>query len=150
VVVVHLATARSAGRGIVMEREFIVCNSDGSLAVFLRELERLVETGKRYRIRVKQWRRARSLQANAYYWSVVVPALADHCGYNEGQMHEELLGAYVGWEDRTVLGHTRAYPRRTTTTPETMDVVDFQGLIQTGQRIAAELGVVLPDQEAPE
>lgn len=106
----------------------------------------LRDKGNRYEVRVKPWSKKRSNDANRYYFGVIVRTLASHCGYTEAEMHDEILGAYVGWETREVRGHVREFPRRRTTSPETMDTTDFQGLIMTGQRIAAELNVTLPDQ----
>ncbi len=98
-------------------------------------------------VEIKRLQRKRTLDQNKYYWGVVIKALSEHTGYTPGEMHEELLGIYVGWEDRSFRGHTRAYPRRTTTTPETMETLDFAGLIETGYRIGAELGVYIPPPE---
>src|SRR3990167_4359248 len=106
----------------------------------------LRDKGGRWEVRVKPWRKKRGNDANRYYWGVIVRALAQHCGYTEGEMHDEILGAYVGWEKREVRGHVREFPRRRSTSPETMETMDFQGLILTGQQIAAELGIRLPDQ----
>ena len=97
-------------------------------------------------VTIQKYRKKRSLPANAFYWGCVVTPLAEHTGYTEGEMHDEILGAYVGWETRTIRGHTREYPRRRSTSPDTMETMDFQALIQTGQRIAADMGFTLPDQ----
>jgi hypothetical protein len=96
---------------------------------------------------IKPFRKKRSTESNSFYWGCVVTPLADHCGYSKEDMHTELLGIYYGWESREFRGHKRDFPRRTTTTPETAHSLDFQGLTQTGQQIAAELGVRLPDEE---
>ena len=98
-------------------------------------------------VTIEKYRKKRSLDANRYYWSCVVEPLAEHIGYTRDEMHDELLGSYYGWETREVRGHQRDFPRRRTTSPEIADTMDFMGLIQTGQQIAAELGVILPDQE---
>ena len=101
-------------------------------------------------VTIQKYRKKRSLNANAYYWSVCVPALADHLGYRLQDMHTAILGEYVGWEQRYFRGNLLHVPRRTSTTPDTMDTMDFQGLIQTAQQIAAEEGIILPDQEKPD
>ena len=101
----------------------------------------------RLTVTVEKYRKKRSLDANRYYWSCIVEPLAEHTGFTRDEMHDELLGSYYGWETRSVRGHQRDFPRRRTTSPETADTMDFMGLIQTGQQIAAELGVILPDQE---
>lgn len=89
---------------------------------FLVDLMRYRDAGKRIVVTVEPYQKRRSADANSFYWKCVVGPLSDQ-------------------------GHTREYPRRTTTTPEVMGTMDFQGLIQAGQKVAAELGIVLPDQE---
>ena len=96
-------------------------------------------------VTVELYRKRRSLDANAYYWSVIIPSLADHYGYRRDEMHQVLLGTYTGWESRTFRGQQIYVPRRTSTTPDIMDTMDFQGLIQTAQQIAAEENIILPD-----
>ena len=98
-------------------------------------------------VTVEKYRKKRSLTANAYYWSVCIPSLGEHFGYTTDDMHTMVLGTYVGWEQRNFRGQILYVPRRTSTTPETMDTMDFQGLIQTAQQLAAEEGLILPDQE---
>jgi hypothetical protein len=105
------------------------------------------DKGVRLTVQVKKYSKKRSLESNAFYWACVVTPLAEFTGYSVSELHEEILGNYTGWETRTFRGHTREYPKRRSTSPEKMDTMDFQGLIQTGQKIAAELGCVLPDQE---
>jgi len=101
-----------------------------------------------YQVTIEKYRKKRSLTANAYYWSVCIPTLAEHFGYRHEEMHTAILGTYTGWEERSFRGHTLYVPRRTSTTPDVMDTMDFQGLIQTAQQIAAEEGIILPDQES--
>ena len=98
-------------------------------------------------VTIRPYRGKRSSDANRFYWGYVVNPMARETGYSPAEMHEEILGAYAGWEMREVRGHVREFPRRTSTTPATMEKMDFAGLIETGQRIAAELGIRLPDQE---
>jgi len=114
---------------------------------FLVTLMRYRDAESKITVTVKPYRKRRSLQANAYYWSVCIPPLAEHFGYRPDEQHMVLLGTYTGWEARTFRGQTVYVPRRTTTTPETMTSIDFQGLIQTAQQIAAEEGIILRDQE---
>lgn len=95
---------------------------------------------------IRRHKKRRSGGANSFYWGCVVGPLAEFIGYTKEEMHEELLGIYFGWETREFKGHKREYPRRTTTTPDTLETMEFKGLIETGQRIAAELGVRLRDE----
>ena len=120
--------------------------TDSDWNPFLDYLLNLRDKGK-LTVTIHKYRKKRSLTANAYYWSVCVPTLAEHYGYRTDEMHTVLLGTYTGWEQRIFRGHAIYMPRRTSTTPEVMDTMDFQGLIQTAQQIAAEEGLILPDQE---
>lgn len=101
----------------------------------------------RLTVEVKKYAKKRSIPANRYYWGVVVNTLAEATGYTPAEMHDEILGAHFGWETRMVNGHAREFPRQRSTYPEVMETMDFQSLIQTGQRIAAQLEVALPDEE---
>lgn len=101
-------------------------------------------------VTVQKYRKKRSLGANAYYFSCVVTPLAEHCGYTVDEMHDILLRGYYGTETKEFRGLQVHVPRRRTTTPETADTIDFMGLTQHGQQIAAEIGVRLPDQEREE
>ncbi len=101
----------------------------------------------RLSIDIKPYAKKRSTEANRYYWGVVVKELAAFTGYSPAEMHDELLGAWCGWETRTVRGHPREFPRRRSTFPETMETLDFAGLIETGMKIAAELGCAIPEME---
>ena len=40
-------------------------------------------------------RATRSLQANAYYWGVIVDLLSEHTGYTPDEMHEFLKAKFV-------------------------------------------------------
>ena len=128
-----------------MKRWDITKPSDWS--PFLVTLMRYRDAETKITVTVKPYRKRRSVDANSYYRVCVVRPLAEFTGFTEAEMHDEILGAYVGWEKRTVNGHIREYPRRRSTSPETMDTMDFAGLIQTGKGIADNLGVVLPEQE---
>ena len=98
----------------------------------------------RLTVTVQKYRKKRSLNANAYYWSVCIPVLAEHFGYRSDEMHTCILGAYVGWEQRNFRGQLVYVPRRTSTTPEVMDTMDFTNLIECAIQIAAEEGIIIP------
>lgn len=117
---------------------------------FLADLYRYRDAEKPITVTVQPYRKHRSTDANRFYWGCVVQPLAEFTGYTPAELHDEILGSYCGWETRTVRGHAREFPRRRTTSPSTMDTMDFKSLIEHGQQIAASLGVRLPDQEHAE
>ena len=120
--------------------------TDSDWTPFLDYLLNLKGKGK-YNVTIQGYKKKRSLSANAYYWGAIIPTLAEHFGYRPQEMHIAILGSYTGWDKREFRGQVLFIPRRTSTTPEVMDTMDFQGLIQTAQQIAAEEGIILLDQE---
>lgn len=124
-------------------RSFITPHATHSLLKFIEEHQ-----DKKLIFEVRPYKKPRSLDANAYWWGVVVTPLAEHCGYSPAEMHVELCGSFFGWKTVEFRGHKREVPRRTTTSPDKLGTMEFAELIHHGQQIAADLGVSLPDQEA--
>ena len=88
---------------------------------------------------LRKHRSKRSSQANRFYFGVVVKLLAEHCGYDAQEMHEALAMRFLRIEDCPITGA----PRRKRT-PET-DSQEFAEYVDHCIRLAAELGVVIPD-----
>ena len=82
-------------------------------------------------------RAPRSLSQNGYYWAVVVPLLAEHCGYEREEMHEALKMKFL-----LVHGES-AFPTLRSTTE--LDTAEFTEYIEQCRRLAAGYGVVIPD-----
>lgn len=120
---------------------------DGDYANFLDLFMKWRDGKYKLTVTVEKYSKRRSTDANRFYFGVVVHTLAEHTGYSIPEMHDEILGQHFGWEMKTVGSHTREFPRRRSTSPDVLSTSDFQSLIQTGQKIAADLGVVLPDLE---
>lgn len=95
--------------------------------------------GKRIAVTVKLHKATRSTRANRYYWGVVVKMLAEHCGYDPDEMHQALAMKFLRIEDCPVTG----VPRRKST-PK-CDTTEFAEYVDCCIRLAAELGVVIPD-----
>ena len=105
-------------------------------ADYLRAVRALA--GSFVEVTIRKQRTQRSPQANRYYFGVVVPLIAEHCGYDKQEMHELLAMRYLRIEDDPVTGS----PRRKHT-PET-DTTEFTDYVDACVRFAAELGVVIP------
>jgi hypothetical protein len=95
--------------------------------------------GQTVEIKVKQYRAQRSSQANRYYFGVVVKLLAEHCGYDADDMHEALAMKFLRIEDCPVTG----VPRRARTPNQ--NTKEFADYVDACIRLAAELGVVIPE-----
>jgi hypothetical protein len=94
--------------------------------------------GKPVDLVVSAHRNPRSVQANRYYWGVVVPLIAAYCGYDKQAMHEALAFRFLRIEDDPITGS----PRRQHT-PET-DTKAFADYVDHCIQFAAELGVEIP------
>lgn len=105
--------------------------------LFARHLASL--KGKPVDVVVRVHRDARSTQQNRYYFGVVVPLIAVHCGYTPAEMHELLAMRFLRLEDDPITGS----PRRRHT-PET-DTAEFAAYLESCIQFAAELGVVVPE-----
>lgn len=86
----------------------------------------------------------RSLQANRYYWGVVIHYLSEYTGYDAEEMHEALAMKFLRIEDCPLTGA----PRRART-PET-NSAQFARYVDDCIRFAAELGIVIPDANQAE
>jgi hypothetical protein len=87
--------------------------------------------GKRVEFILRERTTNRSLRANAYYWSVVLPMLADYVGHDKKEdMHLDLKKHF-----------------NVKSTSE-MKVEEFQEYLAKVIRFAAEQGVNIPDADS--
>lgn len=98
--------------------------------------------GQPVELSIRRKRSQRSTKANSYYWGVIVKLLAEHCGYDAQDMHEALAMKFLRIEDCPITG----VPRRKRT-PHT-DSQEFADYVDACIRLAAELGVVIPEPHA--
>ena len=96
---------------------------------------------------VRKKRQTRSLKANAYWWGVVIPTIADELGYLQHE-HEAVHDAVV----RQIAGLRPGSDQRLQIRASThdMSVEDFGLLIEQTVIWAAGEGIVIPDPEHAE
>lgn len=142
-----------------MSQSFVL---DGQLRLqnvirFLQSLP-LMNNGrvKRWKITVSEYRAERSDAQNHALWGVAYPPLMAHAGLSgekeKEELHELMCGEYWGWNKKTILGRTKARPKRTTTKDEAgkrcvlskMEFCDFYAFVQ---RKGAEYGCFVPDPD---
>jgi hypothetical protein len=119
-----------------VERGKIVLDEPGAMRGLLARFE-----GKEIALRLTRWRKQRSLQANAYYWGVVIPLLAEHCGYDSEEMHDALKHRFL--RDREHEKDGLALVRSSAE----LDTAAFSEYVENCRRLAAELHVVIPDPQ---
>jgi hypothetical protein len=95
--------------------------------------------GQEVEFTIRKAKKERSPRAHRYYFGVIVPMLAEHCGYEKDEMHELLAFKFLRTEDDPITGS----PRRKHL-PET-DSKEFTDYIDSCIRLGAELGVVIPE-----
>lgn len=100
-----------------------------------------LKPGTPVEVSLKRWRQKRSDRQSRYYFGLVVPLIAEHCGYDKQEMHELLAMRFLRIEDDPVTGA----PRRKHT-PET-DTEEFAAYLDSCIAFAAELGVEIPTPE---
>lgn len=107
----------------------------------LLRLHLLRMTGKPVEITVTVARNKRTDRQARYYFGVVVPLIAEHCGYDKQEMHELLAMRFLRIEDDPVTGA----PRRKRT-PDT-DTAEFSVYVDQCIQFAAALGVYIPEPQ---
>lgn len=105
-----------------------------------------------WKLEIKRAKRSRSLDQNAALWAVAYPPLREATGHSLEDLHEYFCGKVFGWTEYEVMGNPRSRPVRTTTTGEDgkRDVINttaFAEFYATVQRIAAGMGVIIPDPD---
>ncbi len=100
--------------------------------------------GKAVVLTIAPQTRQRTNRQARYYFGVVVPLIAEHCGYEKDEMHDCLAMRFLRIEDDPITGS----PRRKRT-PAT-DTKEFAEYVDACIRLASELGVYIPDPGATE
>lgn len=81
-------------------------------------------------------RKVRSLNANSFYWAVVIELIAAHCGMLPEETHDALRMKFL-------TDHTGEIPRVRSTA--TLDTKEFGEYVDHCIQLGAELGVVIPN-----
>lgn len=92
--------------------------------------------GKQIGLRLTKHSHTRSLSQNAYYWGVVVPLLAESCGYSDDEMHDALKWKFLQRHDG---------PMPTVRSTAGLNTAEFSEYIEQCRRLGAEMGLVVPD-----
>ena len=97
--------------------------------------------GEEVEIEFRKRRTKRSDRQNRYWWGVVIPLIAEHCGYSHDEMHEALKAKFLGTEDMS-----RGLLRIGSTAK-----LDTQAFAELTDRVvlwaAGDLGVIIPPPE---
>lgn len=108
-----------------------------------------LDPGKAWAIEIKAHRKARSCEANAYHWGVVLPTLVREHGNSTDDWHEYFCMEFFGVKKVTMLGQEHSKPLRTTTTDENgrrdvLDTLEFWRFVDFCIMRAGAAGVYIP------
>lgn len=106
-----------------------------------RHLQR--KAGKRLAMTLKEYREQRTSPQSRYYYGVVVALMADELGYERDEMHEALAFKFL-----SISGPDDPLPRRRSTAD--LDTGEMTTYIEQCRRLAAELGIYVPDPNEAE
>jgi len=109
---------------------------------FVRRMMRGFKRGK-VRALFEFYRDSFSSRQRRFWRGVVVPAFAEHCGYDDMQeMHDVLMLRLLPVEiTDMVTGEVRTVPGHTSD----LNTKEGADLIDRAQRLGAEMGIVIPD-----
>lgn len=93
--------------------------------------------GKPVELILRRRREKRSNQANAYYWSVVIPLIAEYCGYERYEAHAALKMKFLRSREDGALPSVRS--------TADLSTAEFAEYVDQCRRLGAELGVNIPD-----
>lgn len=87
---------------------------------------------------LRKHRKPRSLSQNAWYWSCIVPLLAEVAGYDDEEMHAALKMRFLRNHGDSELPSVRS--------TSDLDTAEFTEYIERCRQLAAEFyGLVIPD-----
>ncbi len=97
--------------------------------------------GKRFQCEIGPIRKKRSLDENAYMWGVVIPMLAEACGYGTTaedyeMVHEGLKEKFLRVNDGSSLPSVRS--------TASLNTVEFEKYMDQCRQFGDEMGVVIP------
>lgn len=101
-----------------------------------------LDPGKAWAVEIKEYRKKRSLDQNAYIHAVPLKILAEHTGYELEELKEYLCGEFSGWDQREVFGKTKVRPKLRTSDMDSQQMTQFiEFLIWFG---SDKLGLTIP------
>src|SRR5690606_6616059 len=95
-----------------MKEQTVIIQKGGSLSRIVGLLSALVKEMP-LKVTIAEYRRARTLEQNAYLWGCVYPTVLPHLpGWDARDVHEYLLGEWSGWQVIEGFGRKRMKPLR--------------------------------------
>ena len=97
-------------------------------------------------VTIKEYRKKRSLDQNAYIHAVPLKIMSDHTGYTMEEMKEWLCGEFTGWEVYEVFGLKKQRPIKTTSQMDTAEMTRFIEFMQWFGSSKLNLNIPSPNE----
>jgi len=94
------------------------------------EFINLLDPKKKWRVTIKQYRKNRSLDQNAYIHAVPLKLLSDHTGFSMDEIKEFMCGEFMGWYDYKIFEKVMSRPIKTTSQMDTSEMSKFIEFMQ--------------------
>jgi len=84
-----------------------------------------LDPNKKWAVEIKEYRRKRSNDQNAYIHAVPLKLISDHTGYTMEEIKFMLCGEFTGWDHYDMFGKTHWRPIRTSSQMDTLEMTKF-------------------------
>jgi len=126
-----------------MSQKFIIRKEDSLRRENCCAAIKSLDPAKDWSVEIKQYRRNRSLEQNAFLHAVPLKIICEHTGHSVEDMKEFLLGEWSGWMDYEFQGRPFSKPLKTSTAK--LDVREFHQFLEFIEMYAAHrLGLSIP------
>lgn len=123
--------------------KFIIRERDALRRENARRAIDALDPSKEWVVEIKQYRRKRSLDQNAFFWGVPIKILSEHTGHSPDDLKEYLLGEWSGWTEYEIEGRKFSKPAIPSTTK--LDTLQFTRFLEFIEMWAAsKLGISIP------
>ena len=101
-----------------------------------------LDPGKSWEVEIKEHRKKRTLDQNAYIHAVPLKMISDKTGYDIEDIKTYLCGEFTGWNEYELFGRKRVKPVKTTSQMNTQEMTQFiEWMIWYG---ADKMGITIP------
>jgi len=105
-----------------------------------------LDPNKKWAVEIKEYRRKRSNDQNAYIHAVPLKLISDHTGYTMEEVKEWLCGEFMGWEEYQLVDKLMHRPLKTTSQMNTAEMTGFIEYMQWYGSSKLNLNIPSPNE----
>lgn len=127
-------------------KRFIIHKQDALRRENCRQYIDELDPNRKWRVEIKEYRKQRSNEQNAYIHAVPFALICEHTGYTIDDMKEYLCGEFTGWETYEVMGKKKQRPIQTTSQMDTRVMTNFIDWLQWWASSTLNLRIPSPNE----